>query len=254
MALVEGGIYSDILGRHVNFSAILPHDVCEEPMGGFSAIYLLHGRGDDQRSWLLRSNIERYAIERGLAVVMPDAAKSFYCDAKYGDKYFTFFIDEFIKKVSRMMRLPYSRDNTYIGGVSMGGYGAIKCALLCPENFAGCLALSPVTDITEYVSKDCENGNYDMWRGLFGEELEIPKGDDLFSVADNAYSFVSMCPRMYIACGKLDELYEQNVRFKDFLDSRRIDFTFEQAQAGHEWSFWDVAVQRGLDIILPRKR
>jgi len=254
MALLEGNLFSAVLGKQIGYSIILPHDVAEEPSWGYPVLYLLHGRGDDHRSWVARSNIERYACERGIAVVMPDCGPGIYCNTKYGANYLTFLIEEFPEKIGRMFRISYTRENTFIGGVSMGGYGAIKCALLSPERFAGCIALSPVTEITSYVQFTADNGELAMWQGVFGNDLTIPRDDDLYILADNINNYIHISPKFYIACGKKDELYAQNIRFKNHLDSRHVDFTFEQAQAGHEWSFWDVAVQYGLNAIVPLSR
>lgn len=254
MALLEGNLFSAVLGRQVSYSVVMPHDVCEEPSWGYPVLYLLHARGDDHRSWLSRSNIERYASERGIAVVMPDCGSGIYCDTKYGDKQLTFLIEELPEKLGRMLHLAYTRENTFIGGVSMGGYGAIKCALLSPERFSGCIAISPVTEISAYVQYTADRGELTMWQGVFGSDLAIPRDDDLYILADNISSFIHISPKIYIACGKNDELYAQNIRFKNHLDSRHVDFTFEQAQAGHEWSFWDVAVQYGMNAIIPSAR
>ena len=254
MALLEGNLFSAVLGRQVSYTVVMPHDVCEEPAWGYPVLYLLHARGDDRHSWLTRSNIERYASERGIVVVMPDCGSGIYCDAKFGEKQLTFIIEELPEKLGRMLRLSYTRENTFIGGVSMGGYGAIKCALLSPERFSGCIAISPVTEISAYVQYTADRGELPMWQGVFGNDLAIPRDDDLYILAENISSFIHISPKIYIACGKKDELYAQNIRFKNHLDSRHVDFTFEQAQADHEWSFWDVAIQYGMNAIIPSAR
>lgn len=252
MAVFEGSFFSKNLGRENPVSVILPHDVAAEPGWGFPVLYLLHGRGDNSKTWLMRSNIERYATERGLAVVMPNADLSFYCNMKNGAPYLSYIIEELPEMIGRMFHLSYTRERNFIGGISMGGYGAIKCALLSPERFSGCIALSPVTEIQAYVEYTSRKGDAGMWRGIFGESVNIQAGDDLYTLAQNANTFVHICPSFYIACGKQDELYEQNLRFKEHLDACHVDFTFEQANASHEWAFWDAAIQRGLDLMLSK--
>lgn len=250
MAVVTASVLSAELARHVTFTAILPHDCAQAPEWGFPVLYLLHGNTDDATSWLYRSNIERYAQARRIAVIMPDAGKSYYSNEVNGEKYFSFVADELPELAGAMFRLSFRREDTFVGGISMGGYGALKCALVRPERFAGCMALSAVTDIESRMRLDCRAGNDARWRGICGEKLIVSSDMDIFRLIENNRNFVNVCPKFYIACGKNDELFEQNLRLKDSLDKHRVDYTFEQAGAGHEWGFWDVAIQRGLDCML----
>ena len=147
MAVFTGSFLSSSLGRQTSVSVIMPHDAMAEPPGGFPTLYLLHGYTDDNRSWLYRSGIERYALERGICVIMPEADNSFYADMVYGPNYFTYITGELPTVMQQMFRIAISRDRTYIAGLSMGGYGALKCALVKPEKYIGCIALSPAVDL-----------------------------------------------------------------------------------------------------------
>ena len=250
MAVFTGSFISAELERHTSISVIFPHDTCQAPAVGFPVLYLLHGRTDDSRSWLYRSNIERYATERGIAVVMPDAELSFYSDMTYGGKYFTYITRELPEVVNTMFRLSLRREDTYIAGVSMGGYGALKCALTRPDRYAGCIALSPISDIAKTMARDCAAGKKDLWAGICGEGLRLAHDADLFYVLEEIGEAPTSYPKLYIACGRQDELYDDAIRLKKALDDHRIEFTFEQAPAGHEWGFWDIAIQRGMDVII----
>ncbi|MCL2487049.1 MAG: esterase family protein [Oscillospiraceae bacterium] len=250
MAVFTGSFLSSALGRHTSVSLILPHDTKPEPSGGYPVLYLLHGFTDDSRSWLYRSNIERYATERGLFVVMPDAETSFYADMVCGSNYFTYITAELPAFLRDVYRTSVNRAKNFVAGVSMGGYGALKCALLKPEQYAGCIALSPVADISWAVASSTSLGSPNIWKGILGETMRLTRDVDLFRILSTGGGYASMCPRIYVACGKNDELFDQNIRLKDALDANRIEHTFEQANAGHEWGFWDVALQRGMDMII----
>lgn len=253
MAVINASVLSAELGRHVSVTAVLPHDQKTPPDRGFPVLYLLHGRTDDAHSWLYRSNIERYAVGRGIAVIMPDIALSYGINEANGKNWFSFVSDELPKLMCEMFRLSFSRGDTFIGGVSMGGYAALRIALLCPERYAGCIAISAACDIEQSILSDCHNGNEGVWRAILGEKLNLPKSLDIYRLIEESRSYVSVCPKFYIACGKDDPLFEQNLRLKDVLDANRVDYTFEQAGASHEWGFWDVAIQRGIDCVLGRK-
>lgn len=253
MAVIRCTVLSTELGRQTSFTAILPHDTKTAPEWGFPVLYLLHGRTDDENTWLYRSNIERYATQRGIVVVMPDAPLSFYANHQNGARYFSYIVDELPELVSNMLRVSFRREDTFIGGVAMGGYGALKCALLRPEKYRGCIALSATADIEQVIVSDCRSGNDAIWRGICGEALNVPKDMDIFRLVDDYRNFANVSPRFYIACGKSDPVFEANLRLKDCLDKYRVDYTFEQAGAGAEWGFWDVAIQRGIDCMLSIK-
>lgn len=251
MAVFTGSFLSVELGRQNSVSVIMPHDIMDEPTGGFPVLYLLHGGAEDSRTLLYRSNIERFAMERGLCVVMPDANMSYYTDLPNGERYLTYISRELPEIMSAMFRVSTSRENSFIGGASIGGYGALKCAIARPQRYAGCIALSPVADLNRVIVRECNDGRRPFWKSICGEDMRMESNVDLFHMMEEAGDQLSVSfPRVYFACGKQDEFFEDNLRLREALNNLRVDFTFEQAPgAGHDWDFWDVALQRGLDVI-----
>jgi len=251
MAVFTGSFLSVELGRQNSVSVILPHDIMDEPASGFPVLYLLHGGTEDSRSWLYRSNIERYAMERGLCVVMPDANMSYYTDLPNGERYLAYISRELPEMMNAMFRVSKNREKSYIGGASIGGYGAIKCAITRPQQYAGILALSPVADLNRVIVRECNEGRRSFWKGICGEDMRMESNVDIFHMMEEAGEQLAVSfPRLYFACGKQDEFFDDNLRLREALNNLRIDFTFEQAAAGHDWDFWDVALQRGLDVLL----
>lgn len=92
MAFLQMSIFSQILGIKTNVNIIIPD--CKEmgktPCDGYPVLYLLHGYTGDYSDWIRSSNIERYADEMKVAVIMPNAAKSFYSDMYAGDDYWKY--------------------------------------------------------------------------------------------------------------------------------------------------------------------
>lgn len=250
MAVLQGSFLSSELGRLSHFTVILPHDtVTNPPSQGYPVLYILPGRTDDCNTWLYRTNIERYAYFKGIAIVIPSGDGSFYANTASGGRYFTMVTKELPEIVNNMFRVGFSRQHTYIAGAAMGGYGALRCALTYPEQYAGCIALSPIANIEEFVNQEIKAGNAAFWRGILGDRILVPREMDLVNLISESHTYSAIQPLIYIACGKKDELYPSVVQLRDMLDRNKIDFIFEQADAGHEWGFWDVAVQRGLDSI-----
>ena len=133
MALLNVCFHSEVLGKQVQMNVILPQrsrgqigmKSIEEKVDAYPTLYLLHGMSDDYTIWERRTSIERYASEKGIAVVMPDGDLSWYTDMKYGGRYFTFMSDE-LPAVCRdfFPKMSDKREDTFVAGLSMGGYGA----------------------------------------------------------------------------------------------------------------------------------
>src|SRR6476619_7886720 len=112
-----------------------------ESTGETPVLYLLHGLSDDDTIWLRRTSIERYVAALGLAVVMPQVHRSFYTDEAYGNRYWTYLSEELPEIVHGFFRLSRRREDTFVAGLSMGGYGALKWALRDPGRFAAAASL-----------------------------------------------------------------------------------------------------------------
>src|SRR4051812_23558049 len=140
MALVRCDFFSDVLGLSTSMTVVLPQATSSQigMTGAATAddapvLYLLHGLSDDDTIWQRRTSIERYAAPLGLAVVMPQVARSFYTDEAYGGRFWTYVSEELPALVSELFRVSTAREDTFVAGLSMGGYGALKLALRQPH-------------------------------------------------------------------------------------------------------------------------
>jgi S-formylglutathione hydrolase FrmB len=133
MALLQVNFNSTTLHCKVPMQVILPTDAHAVSTGPFKTLYLLHGLMDTFTAWTSNTRIERWAMERHLAVVMPYAENSFYVDIPYGSSVFgdfgAYVGQELVEITRRMFRLSPKRDDTFIGGLSMGGFGALRNGL-----------------------------------------------------------------------------------------------------------------------------
>ena len=144
MALLHVDYASKALKMDTGFQVFLPDtgDLKEAKV-----VYLLHGLTDNCTAWMRHSCCERYARERNVALIMPEVQRSFYIDGVYGLDYFTYVAEELPKVCQRMFSLSAERKQNYVMGLSMGGFGALKCALTYPQRYAGCGSFSGVTDL-----------------------------------------------------------------------------------------------------------
>jgi S-formylglutathione hydrolase FrmB len=214
-------------------------------------LYLLHGRGQSAQAWSRYSRIESYAERYGIAVIMPEAGRSFYTDMRNGGSYFTYLTRELPEICGRLFHIPSGPDKTYIAGLSMGGYGALKCCFNRPDLYAGCAAFSSVTDIhwrLENTRKD-DPGYRDL-QGVFGEKFEPGREDDLFAMAAEAAKSPRR-PRLFLTCGNEDVRLEQNLRLSELLRREGYDHAFQRWPGGHDWDFWETSIQKALEFFMP---
>jgi putative tributyrin esterase len=123
--------FSEALSLSTSMTVVLPQRTSTQigMAGSASAdpppvLYLLHGLSDDDTTWIRRTSIERYAAPLGLGVVMPQVHRSFYTDEAYGGRYWTFLSEELPDLVGSLFRVSDRPEETFVAGLSMGGYGA----------------------------------------------------------------------------------------------------------------------------------
>lgn len=264
MALIELTVYSQALQMEVDLYAVLPETTKGLiGMDGKAAehcptLYLLHGMSDDHSIWQRRTSIERYAAEKGLAVIMPAADLSYYSDMHMGENYWQFVARE-LPGICRSLfpMLSPDREDTFVAGLSMGGYGALKCALRASDTFSCGAGLSAVADIVDTVTKLTKRriGQAAYWQDVFGDPAALPGSfNDLFTAAsDYAKNEISKPIRLYMWCGTEDGLYDENVRLRNLLQALSLDLTYEESSGNHAWVYWDKKIQDVINWLPIRK-
>ncbi len=253
MALLHVNFHSDALGMAVSADVILPQSPSTQiGMGGkresvFPTLYLLHGLSDDHTIWQRRTSIERYAAQYGIAVVMPNAHRSWYTDMAHGSKYYT-FISEELPRICRSFfnGMSDKREYNYIAGLSMGGYGALKIAMANPERFAGVASFSGAIDVADYMERSAV-GDSCMWENVFGSKDKI-KGsvNDVYGTTKKQIERGAVLPSIYLSCGSEDGLLPATQKMHVLLTQYNVEHAYREAPGTHCWDFWDDEIQRSL--------
>lgn len=202
-------------------------------------LYLLHGLSGNEDEWTRFSKIEYYGKKYNFIIIMPRVDRSFYCNTRYRINYFDYIADELPEIMSRWLRIDNDRDNTFIAGESMGGYGAVKIGLSRPERYAGIGALSGVLDYDAFAKMIVS----DQWPDMAPEEIDALYDDDTpIKLAEKAVKLKTK-PKLIQLCGTEDFLYENNQNFRKHLQKIGYEHTYREGPGEHAWPYWDKAVQ-----------
>lgn len=259
MAYLHVDFFSDVLGMCTSMNVILPQKTrgmigidSAETDGRYPTLFLLHGMSDDHTTWMRRTSIERYAEEAGIAVVMPTTHLGWYTDMKCGFNYRTFIGDELVKICrSFFPGMSPRREDTYLSGNSMGGYGSLAIALTYPETFSAAAPLSGALLPGNYYGNTDEGnlGGRDRryWTDIFGEKEDFYGSvNDLEFLAKKRAEDGSPLPKVYQWCGTEDFLYQDNLKMRDCLTSLGYSLTYEESTGNHSWNCWDIKIQSVL--------
>ncbi len=116
----------------------------------------------------------------------------------------------------------------------MGGFGTLIHALSKPEKYAALGAFSAAVSVV----------------GRF-PDADTEENDPLTAAKKNVKAGKKL-PKMYIACGNKDFLYDANVKFRDEMKALGADVTWiENPAYGHEWRFWNEQIEAYLDWLAP---
>ncbi|MDD4059537.1 MAG: alpha/beta hydrolase family protein [Kiritimatiellae bacterium] len=240
MALFHANFYSDVLGMQSSAEVILPDR--PDPARKLPVLYLLHGLSDDHTIWQRRTSIERYAAAYYLAIVMPNGHRSFYTDMKHGRPYFTYMTQELPRLMESFFPFSTRREDRFVAGLSMGGYGAFKTAINLPERYAAGASLSGVLDIAGAWAR-----NADFFPDVFGEDVVDPP-DNVLAAAERLVAGApkAQWPKLFQFCGTEDFLYEDNTKFRAFSKKLGLPVDYSEGPGGHSWDIWDAQIQKVL--------
>jgi len=239
--------YSETLGIQTAAYVLLPDPARMEARAGkpLPTLYLLHGLSDDHTAWLRNSRIISYAAQLDLAIVMPAVNRSFYTDMAHGARYWTFVSDELPRLMEACFPLSRARSERFAAGLSMGGYGAMKLGLLRPERYAAIAALSAPLWMQEAMAFDPDEAWRKEMTDIFGSEENLRSGEGNLTLAADALA-PAEAPKMYVACGTDDFLFEANEAFIGKY-GKKFNILYETvAGESHTWGFWDQQIAKVL--------
>lgn len=252
MAVFQCNVISYVLTRTVDLTVIIPSTTIPESMAAqmgnadapapshvvkekYPVLYLMHGMGNNHAQWRGYTNVELFAEERNIAVVMISGENKFYRDVPGSDKFFDFVSKEVPEFVTNYFPISDAPEHSYIAGLSMGGYGALLHGLTHPERFAA---------IGSFSGAVMPAGDPEEIEGLQDGPLDVTW------LAKTALDGGKEVPPLYISCGEDDFLFQLNTEFADTLKEHHADVTWVPVPGfTHEWRFWNQQVEEFLKWI-----
>lgn len=261
MATIQMNLLSKTLMRTVPVNVILPVDKMVFPgmpvkeIKEYKTLYLLHGVFGNYADWLNGTRIQRFAEENDLVVIMPSGDNAFYIDQpKMNNNYGEFIGRELVELTRKMFPLSDKREDTYIGGLSMGGYGALRNGLKYHETFGRIIALSAALIIDDMPNRTNDSFFFierrDYAESCFGNLDELIESDKnpKFLIKQLKKSKAQI-PEIYMACGTEDQLLGANKDLVAFLNENDVPVTYAEGSGGHDWDFWDNFIKKAIEWL-----
>ena len=259
MAFIQMNLLSKSLMRTVPVNVLLPADKMlfpgvpareEKP---WQTLYLLHGIFGNYTDWVCGTRIQRYAEENDLVVVMPSGDNAFYVDQPASNNLYGQFVgEELVELTRKMFPLSRKREDTFIGGLSMGGYGAMRNGLKYSDTFGCIISLSGAFQLEQQLAEESAPPGMpkDYMRACFGDLAQALDSDkNPKYLVKQLKAAGKTLPRIYMACGDQDGLLEMNRDMAAFLQAQGADVTFEIGPGNHEWDFWDTYIKKAIDWL-----
>ena len=267
MSLIHYNFESQYLNNNTDVNIILPdkpRDKTPEQLYGsgkkYKVLWLLHGTFGDYTDWIRKSNIELYACERDLIVVMPSGLNADYVnwpDFALGYNTWDYLFEELMPLVHHWLPASDKREDNFIAGLSMGGNGTLQYAAGHPEKFGGAAILSCAPRDLHQLAKDLEDPefakmNYRLVNGIRNAGGMEGYLSSPINVWDRLPELIEQdaLPPLYFCCGKNDFLYDRYKAFKEYAQKLGLKATFEEFDGfTHEWRFWDLTIQKALTFF-----
>ena len=276
MALIHLNFNSKYLSGNTDVNLILPDlPRGDDPRSFYRAgrrypvLWLLHGTFNDYTEWVRKTNVELYAAEKNLIVVMPSAHNTDYANwPEFGTGYqmFDYLTEELMPLVYGWFPASEKREDNFIAGLSMGGRGAVMFSYAYPEKFAAVYSMSCVPQDIRSAALEAERPEPadNPWAALdrarTRARLKNAGGLEAYLASpQNTWDKTAEVarrtgnPKMYFSCGTADfVMYAHFKAFRSYAREVGLDAEFFEVEGyDHEWRFWDREIRNAIALFLP---
>ena len=254
---IRATVKSKMLMRATDMHVFLPfHDGYPDTKAPFPTLYFLPGYSANTEEIATCLPMRQMCAKYGMAIVIVDGENSFYSDHPERATMHGSFVREELVEITRGLfpQLSKKREDTFIGGISMGGYGAAVHGMKANETFSKILMLSPAIDVEQLFEVKLEGEK--VFSGsmldtmLFGKKaFDASFMNPRKAVADLKAAGEKI-PKMYMCCGKQDVLvYDACVSFRDYLKEQNVPLTYVEGDGVHMVPYWDEQLEACFEFL-----
>jgi len=247
MANLHLNFRSDSLMRSVYPVVFLPdHNGWNDVKPPYCTLYFLPGYSGGGLETATFTNFSLYSTLYGVAIVLVDGENSFYVDDEQrGAKFSEYVGKEIVEATRQLLPLSHQREDTYIGGISMGGYGALINGLRYSDTFGKIAMLSPALEMHRRQRENPELCPIPLGEleGTIGKEAELEGTYKDYLFASKKAIAEGKLPEIFLGCGRQDELViAASRRYADAMEKLGHPITFFEKDGLHDHTFWKQAL------------
>jgi len=242
--IVRGTFPSSILKRDTSLCILTPRTL---PNDGLKVLYLFHGAWGDANTWLDYSMLADLAKDGDTMVVMPSVEDSYYQGAA-----FRYVSEELPQAVSSLFR---TKGKAAVMGASLGGYGALRCALTYPDRYcfaasfsSPCLFLNEALDLGRQDEKQFKQlygiDIYSDFKRLFPSWERQDKSD----ISALSQQLKGEKPRIALYCGTIEFFKNDNRKMANVLKQSGFPVTYEEFEGKHDFAFFNQALAKAWTV------
>lgn len=255
MSYAELQYKSTALQKAVTLQIFLPGHEGFGENRPYKTLYFLHGITGNAKELIQFLNFRSQTLLKGIAVVFCDGDNSLYADRGDGYNNYRKFVEEEIVKVTReTFPLSDRREDTFVGGISMGGHGALITGLTRSDVFSKIAVLSPAINFYDIADMDGSPIPYKFLDGIYGSR-EVYESSDVSCMTrlEKSISEGMEIPKIYMAWGNQDPLVlEQDRKFADILKKKGASVESLETDGAHDIFLWDRLLDGMFDFLLKR--
>lgn len=209
-------------------------------------VILLHGVYGSSWSWSLSGGVHISVLEMIRKKLIPPIVIAMPSDGLWGDgsgylphdgfDFEKWITEDVIDAVKKCIPAINDESKMFIGGLSMGGFGALKIGVKYHPIFTAIAAHSSITNIQQmklFVEEDIQN------------YLQEDKSEE--DVLATILKYKDHLPAISFDCGADDALLESNRILHQQLLENNIVHDYEEYEGAHEWDYWKEHI---IDSIL----
>jgi S-formylglutathione hydrolase FrmB len=286
----EDQFFSAALGADKHLMVYLPPSYDLDPARRFPVAYYLHGLSGSETDWLSKGSIDVAADSIFAAgapemiLVMPDGDDGWYttwvdqfdvkscADTLHTEsadrycvphqRYDDYVARDVVHFIDEHYRTRADRAHRGIGGLSMGGYGAIELAFRYSDVFSAAASHSgvlspmyvgahPFAEPVKYgaTSEEIRPATGSFWsryQHFWGTDIALWQANDPAHAAERLLQSGKPMPALFIDCGRDDGFVDQNRALHFELTRLKIAHSYAEWPGAHTWRYWSTHVRESL--------